>query len=166
MNDHYRRLIAAEFENCIKVTIERSKKKILTNKPFHSALLPEEVLFWSGFERSFSTSFGQRVVEEVARLVALSNGAQEAIRQKETTINIDSAYDKAIHDHIKNLRSKEPDYKYDWESSLNEVKSVTRTGETSTIRIISDMWWKKDGTDHYISLKTVKPNSGGQRRLS
>ena len=26
------------------------------------------------------------------------------------------------------------------------------------LRIISDLWWKKDGIDNYISLKTVKPN--------
>ena len=25
-------------------------------------------------------------------------------------------------------------------------------------RIISDLWWQKDGIDNYISLKTVKPN--------
>jgi len=25
-------------------------------------------------------------------------------------------------------------------------------------RIISDLWWFKDGINHYMSIKTVKPN--------
>lgn len=26
------------------------------------------------------------------------------------------------------------------------------------LRIISDLWWNKDGVDNYMSIKTVKPN--------
>lgn len=158
MDKHYRDLIAKEFENCVKGTISRINASELTYRPFHSALLSEDVIYWSGFERSFSTSFGQRVIEELARLVALSNGAEDACRQKESIITIDSAYDEAIHNHIQHLRSNEPDYKYDWNSSLSEVKSASKSGKTVSIRVISDMWWKKDGVDHFISLKTVKPN--------
>ena len=158
MNDHYRKLIAAEFENCVTGTISRINASELTYHPFHSALLSEEAIYWSGFERSFSTSFGQRVIEEVAKLVALSNGAQDACRQKETIISIDSAYEEAIRNHIQHLRSKSRNYRYDWESSLREVKSAILSGRKTEIRIISDMWWKKGGIDHFISLKTVKPN--------
>lgn len=31
-------------------------------------------------------------------------------------------------------------------------------GQCPPIRIISDLWWQKDGINNYISLKTVKPN--------
>ncbi len=158
MNDHYRKLIAAEFENCVTRTISRINASELTYRPFHSALLSEEAIYWSRFERSFSTSFGQRVIEEVAKLVALSNGAQDACRQKETIVSIDTAYDEAIHKHIQHLRSENRNYRYDWESSLREVKSEIPSGRKTSVRIISDMWWKKDGIDHFISLKTVKPN--------
>lgn len=158
MDKHYRSLIADEFKNCVTGTINRIQASDLTYRPFHSALLSDDVIYWSGFERSFSTSFGQRVIEELAKLVALSNGADDACRQKSTNITIDLAYDEAIHNHLQNLRGKNTSKPHDWESSLAEVKSATPSGELTTIRVISDVWWKKDGIDHFISLKTVKPN--------
>ena len=158
MNSFYKKRVAAEFRNCVMGTISRMNASKLTYSPFHSALLSEDAIYWSGFERSFSTSFGQRVIEELARLVALSNGAEDACRQKETTITIDTAYDEAIHTHIQRLRAKRKNYKYDWESSLKEIKSAEPTGRMTSIRVISDVWWRKNGIDHYISLKTAKPN--------
>lgn len=58
MNNHYRTLIADEFRNCVNSTIGRVMGTEQTYRPFHTALLSEEVVFWSAFERSFSTSFG------------------------------------------------------------------------------------------------------------
>lgn len=158
MNDHYRNLIANEFRNCVTGTIARIQKNKQTYRPFHTALLSEEVIFWSRFERSFSTSFGQRVIEEVARLVALSNGAEEAARQKVTNIRIDTAYEEAIQNHIHRIRSKDKNREFDWVSSLEEVRSAVPTGNSTELRIISDLWWSKNGVDHFISLKTVQPN--------
>ena len=158
MDTKYRKLIADEFRNCVSGTISRVSSKEQTYRPFHTALLSEEVIFWSGFERSFSTSFGQRVIEELARLVALSNGAEAAQRQKETTIVIDVAYENAIRQHLQSLRDKNKNHIYDWTSSLAEIKAAPTSGTTTSIRVISDMWWRKNGIDHFISLKTVKPN--------
>lgn len=93
MDTKYRKLIADEFRNCVDNTIKRVSQGS-TYRPFHSALLSEEALFWSSFERSFSTSFGQRVIEEIAKIVALSNGATSAERQKVTNARPpDRAYD-------------------------------------------------------------------------
>jgi len=157
MNAKYRELIANEFLNCVNGTINRVQNSEQTYRPFHTALLSEEAIFWSGFERSFSTSFGQRVIEEIARLVALSNGAEDACRQKETIITIDKAYEDAIHKHIQSLRSHNcPDNS--WDASLNEILSASPSDESITIRVISDLWYLKDGINHYFSLKTVKPN--------
>ena len=134
MDKKYRNLIEKEFRNCVDGTISRIFGNEQTYRPFHTALLSKDVIFWSGFERSFSTSFGQRVIEEIAKIVALSNGASSAERQKITFIDIDEAYEDAIRSHIQGLRDN-----------------------TETARD-SDLWWKKDGIDNYISLKTVKPN--------
>ena len=158
MNTQYRNLIANEFRNCVKGTIERVTHNEQTYRPFHTALLSEDAIFWSAFERSFSTSFGQRVIEELARLAALSNGARDACRQKETFIRIDAAYENAIHTHMQQLRAKNRMMPYSWDMTLNQIKSVQPTGSMISIRIISDVWWRKDGIDNYISLKTVKPN--------
>jgi hypothetical protein len=79
----YRDVIAKEFRDCVLNTIKRLDNAE-TNRPFHAALLSDEALFWSRFERSFSTSFGQRVIEEISKVVALAGGASDACRQKET----------------------------------------------------------------------------------
>lgn len=156
MNNYYRDLIASEFRNCVRCTIERISGEA-TYRPFHTALLSEDAIFWSRFERSFSTSFGQRVIEELAKIVALSNGATEAERQKITYVELDDAYITAINDHIQALRAGRH-AAYDWTSTINSLRTIPLSGHTRKIRIISDLWWKKDGIDNYISLKTVKPN--------
>lgn len=158
ISSEYRRFIFDEFANCVNNTISRINASNQTSRPFHTALLSRDIIYWSGFERSFSTSFGQRTIEELARLATLSNGAEDVMRQKETIIQIDTAYDEAIRNHLNRLRSGNRSIPYDWESSLNEVKSATPTGRMTEIRVISDLWWKKDGIEHFASLKTVKPN--------
>lgn len=157
MNNRYRSLIAEEFRNCVNRTIERVTNNEQTYRPFHTALLSNEVIFWSAFERSFSTSFGQRVIEEIAKLVALSNGAEAAERQVSTVIHIDEAYEEAIHNHIQRLRNHRSTV-YSWEATLDDILSNPPIGQIREIRVISDMWWRKNGVDNYISLKTVKPN--------
>lgn len=157
MNNYYKELIAKEFTNCVDGTITRIFSNEQTYRPFHKALLSDDVLFWSGFERSFSTSFGQRVIEEIAKIVALSNGASQAMRQKVTLIDIDEAYDLAIKNHIQKLRDNKTNVR-DWESTLHEINSVHKAGKMVSLRVISDMWWEKDGINNFISLKTVKPN--------
>ena len=154
MDQRYRQMIANEFRNCVNNTIKRLRGEA-TYRPFHTALLSEEAIFWSRFERSFSTSFGQRVIEEIARLVALSNGASAAQRQKETFINLDNAYATAISAHMQGLRNGRHS---DWNTTVATLRTVPLSGTTTTIRIISDLWWQKDGINNYISLKTVKPN--------
>ncbi len=154
MTPYYRKLIADEYRNCVNNTIGRIADEP-TYRPFHTALLSEEAIFWSRFERSFSTSFGQRVIEELARLVALANGAEASERQRITLINIDTAYVEAISSHIQSLRAG---HRKTWNDTLSEINAVTPSGRTRQIRVISDLWWKKNGTDNYISLKTVKPN--------
>ncbi len=157
MNSRYRNLIAEEFRSCVNRTIARVTNNEQTYRPFHTALLSDEVIFWSAFERSFSTSFGQRVIEEIARLVALSNGADAAERQVSTVIRIDEAHEEAIHNHMQHLRSHRAII-HSWESTVNDILRIPPVGRIREIRIISDMWWRKDGIDNYISLKTVKPN--------
>ena len=154
MTPYYRNLIAKEYRNCVNNTISRIADEP-TYRPFHTALLSEEAIFWSRFERSFSTSFGQRVIEELAKLVALANGAEASERQKVTLINIDTAYDEAISSHIQNLRAG---HRKTWDDTISEINATNPSRRTKQIRIISDLWWKKDGVENFISLKTVKPN--------
>ena len=156
MNQRYHNLIAQEFQNCVDNTIRRITNRDDDYRPFHAVLLSEDVLFWSAFERSFSTSFGQRVIEEVAKLVVLSNGADSAERQHITNIRIDQAYEDAIHRHMQDLRMHRGHSS--WNQTLNHILATPRSGQIEELRVISALWWRKDGVDNFISLKTVKPN--------
>jgi hypothetical protein len=154
MDKKYRDIIAKEFRDCALNTISRMDKAE-TNRPFHVALLSDEALFWSRFERSFSTSFGQRVIEEISKIVAIAGGASDASRQKEVIVRLDKAVDATIVAHIQALREAS---KKKWEETVSELSRVYLAGEFVEYRVISDLWWYKSGINHYMSIKTVKPN--------
>lgn len=149
------KLIANEFRSCVQNTIVRLAAED-TYRPFHSALLSEEALFWSRFERSFSTSFGQRVVEKISKAAAIAGGADDAINQKETIFNLPLSQLNAIEDHIAGLRAG--NRVAHWASDVAALSSIHSMGEQYTVRVISDLYWRKDGVNNYMSIKTVKPN--------
>lgn len=126
----------------------------LSYRPFHEALLSEEVIKASSFERSFSTSFGQGPVEQISKLLANDNGSY-AERQKETQVNVYKGAEDQIERILSDLRSsiRNPN----WRRELQEVQAVDR-GDTIVKRIISDLYIRKDDKQIFISIKTVKPN--------
>lgn len=113
--------IANEFRSCISNTVRRIAGED-THRPFHAALLSEETLFWSRFERSFSTSFGQRAIEQISRIVVEANGAEQAMNQKQTQVSLSSAQLAAIDAHILNLRTGQLGRAANWEQDLREVE--------------------------------------------
>lgn len=149
--------IEHEFRRCIEQTIRRLKDED-THRPFHAALLSEDALFWSRFERSFSTSFGQRVIEQISKAAAMSGGAEEAETQRATPVVLSLAQLSAIEEHIKNLRNHSSGRVASWQHDIHELASVLPSADEQRLRVISDLWWKKDGIDHFMSIKTVKPN--------
>lgn len=150
-------LIEAELRNCVLNTIARLKSED-THKPFHAALLPEQALFWSRFERSFSTSFGQRVIEQISKLAAESGGATRAETQRATQIEVPTSQLAAIDDHIAGLRDRRGSDAAGWSETLAALMSVPASTTKQDRRVISDLWWERDGINHYMSIKTVKPN--------
>lgn len=157
MREGHERFIENEFRQCVERTIGRLVTQD-THRPFHAALLSEQALFWSRFERSFSTSFGQRVIEQVSREAALSGGAQDVQTQRETVVRLSGARLAAIEDHIAKLRGGGTAATPDWQDVIAELTRVTARDQSQEVRVISDLWWQRDGIDHYMSIKTVKPN--------
>ncbi|MCR6664066.1 MAG: TdeIII family type II restriction endonuclease [Luteimonas sp.] len=159
MNDDVRRRIADEFRRCIDNTLVRIRRED-THRPFHSALLSDEALFWSRFERSFSTSFGQSVIERVSRIVVEASGAEQASNQKHTSVSLTMLQHAAIDAHIARLRGGRAGRAPSWLHDLDDVmaESTEGTDASSESRVISDLWWRRDGVNHYLSIKTVKPN--------
>lgn len=166
MNADLRKKIEDELFSCVYRTIDRCSDKDTESKPFHKALLPKEVLYWSRFERSFSTSFGQRSIELLSTFAALAGGASIAQRQKETAVSLSVAADRAISAHISHLRSNTLSRAPFWDTDLSDIRSASSTDTVNNIdlddviehRVISDLYWNKDGEDNFLSIKTVKPN--------
>ncbi len=158
MEQEYRELIAQEFENCVNGTIRRIVQNPDSYRPFHSALLSDEALFWSRFERSFSTSFGQRVVEQISKLAVQSNGAVEAQNQKVTNVQLSDGVMSSIDTHMHSLRANILHREPCWDQDLRDILVSNRDGSVNSYRVISDLWWVKDGINNYLSIKTVKPN--------
>lgn len=157
MKKEYEDFIAREFEQCVRNTIIRISVED-SYRPFHSALLSDEALFWSRFERSFSTSFGQRAIEKISNIAALSGGATEVKNQKETLIQLPTSQLTGIENHVKQLRNSSSGQVANWQKDVQELALIPPSKEIEAVRIISDLWWKKGNINHYLSIKTVKPN--------
>lgn len=157
MNKVDRAAIEYEFGSCIDRTIKRISTKD-THRPFHAALLTEQALLWSRFERSFSTSFGQSVIEKISKIAALAGGATDSCNQKATIVSLSQAKLNAIEEHVSALRTNTLGRAPSWEKDVASLVNVQDTGKITELRVISDLWWKKNGINHYMSIKTVKPN--------
>lgn len=151
------KIIEEELRACVENTIQRLDNED-TNRPFHSALLSETALYWSRFERSFSTSFGQRVIEQVSKAAALSGGADQSDTQRITIASLSLAQLKSIEDHITSLRNRKSKRTPNWADDIKELSNIPPSTDQQEVRVISDLWWRKDGVDHFMSIKTVKPN--------
>lgn len=150
-------LIETEFRACVTNTIQRLNAED-THRPFHAALLSETALFWSRFERSFSTSFGQRVIEQISKAAALSGGAEQAQTQRETAVRLSLNQLNAIEDHIQHLRNRHSGRSAHWADDIKALNAIAPSAQQQENRVISDLWWRKNGIDHFMSIKTVKPN--------
>lgn len=149
--------IEMELRACVENTIQRLEEQD-THRPFHSALLSETALFWSRFERSFSTSFGQRVIEQISKAAAISGGADQAQTQRPTIVSLSLAQLEAIENHIRGLRNRDSGRTAAWERDIQGLAAVLPSADKQELRVISDLWWQRDGVDHFMSIKTVKPN--------
>lgn len=156
MDELYKAQIVSEFIDCISRTISRLENEE-TNRPFHRALLSEKALFWSRFERSFSTSFGQRAIEKISAIAVRSAGATQVTNQKTTEVGLTQVQNNAINAHIESLRGNNaPPPRWELDFARVNIPRVDERIDQS--RVISDLWWVKDGINHYMSIKTVKPN--------
>ncbi len=153
--------IRLEFLACLQGTLDRVRGQ-LGNQPFHAALLSPEAMFWSKFERSFSTSFGQRVVERISKLVVVDTDPDEAHSQRRTDVTLTSTQWEEIDKIINYARdaSLGGARNVNWHSEVQRIRDAGHfgMGATSTRTIISDLAWRRDGQWSFVSIKTVKPN--------
>jgi len=149
--------VRAEFVSCVERTLQRLQSEP-TKMPFHEALLSKEAIFWSRFERSFSTSFGQSVIERISAVIAASSGAANVQTQKHTNIILDQNHLQEIEHHIYQLRLKGSGVSPSWNDDFQNILNTPRSGNFVELRLISDLYFERNGTRNYFSIKTVKPN--------
>ncbi len=154
-----RKKIADLFLDSVYRTIERvgdSLSKDLDSKPFHEALIPLDVRVHSKFERSFSTSFGQKAVETIARVVVEDSGGK-AEGQHTEKMHIDRGRLSAIELYRENARSNK--LKLNWKETLYWIgKNTKLEGELMEVSVKTDLYYSRVGAEAFFSLKTVKPN--------
>lgn len=149
--------VLSEFVSCIRRTLRRLESTD-TLRPFHAALLTPEAIAWSRLERSFSTSFGQSVIEKISRLVCLGAGATLATNQHATAVTLTTTqWDEAVRIN-REARTAGSGYTPNWEHDLERMHDAAAFGVPDTRRVISDLYWEAAGVQNYASIKTVMPN--------
>jgi len=139
-----------------KATFDEKKGEY---KPFHTALIPSELLRIQNFFRSFSTSLGQGVFEYIAKLVATSNSRWTEVKSNYkfkafASPNIQSTVDT----FIENILNKKVDpYPY---------PAFPKSSSNDTKNIVVDLSFKnkETGTMYFIEIKSPKPNKDQTRQ--
>lgn len=139
--------------------LNEDMQELYTRNPFGARLVPEMIWKGSKFERSFVTSFGQGVYEQIAYEIAIDTGATAQNQHGETVI-INTWQADYIDDLLSRQRNNDrnnPVYP-DWTAEINEGLNL-RTNRVIEIPIRFDLYIRRiDGTEEYYSIKTVKPN--------
>ncbi|ASJ01622.1 TdeIII family type II restriction endonuclease [Thermococcus gorgonarius] len=125
-------------------------------KPFHMALIPKELLRIQSFFRSFSTSLGQGVFEYIAKIIAEDSGRWEVVKRNsafEATAspNVESFVDRFLED-----------------VATGQIKpypvNMPKPEDTSTKKIVVDLYLYDGKTHYFIEIKSPKPNKDQTRR--
>ena len=132
-------------------------RDIAQTNPFGSRLVPQEVWRGSKFERSFSTSFGTGVYEQVAREIAIGQGAI-AENQHTEIITLNTWQDEAINNLLASQRGAETPDRPNWDQEIRDIRTLASPRRID-LEIRFDLYIRRgDGQEEYYSIKTVKPN--------
>jgi hypothetical protein len=147
------------FESPSQFLSQRSTKAQL--KPFHYAIIPEELMRISEFERGFSTSLGNSF-EECARLIALDHH-EEAHRGYPLTGEVStSAINELEHqvsqfDHSAKKSVPRPSF----DQMIHSVLDRRRNDDLIELTTKADLHiLTRDASELYFEMKGPKPNKG------
>lgn len=148
-----------EFINSTDYLSQRSSKGKL--KPFHAAIVPQEFMALSAFERSFSTKLGS-TFENCAYLIALDHHA-EAHRKHDIFGEVSQSALHEIEEQVSRfheLKEKKAVIEVPGlEEMINAVLSSRDEGETTRKSTRTDLFVRThDGAEYYFEIKTPLPN--------
>lgn len=134
---------------------------IKNTNPFGYRLVPVEVWKGSKFERSFVTSLGQGIFEQVAKIIAEGTGAK-AINQHTETVKLNTWQVEQIEKVLKNQRSQKGRKQVTTVKTVKEELEIIKNLDIDRYEeknILFDLYIERsNGNKEYYSLKTVKPN--------
>lgn len=133
--------------------------EIYNKNPFGSRVVPVEIWKGSKFERSFVTSLGQGIYEQLGKIIAEGTDAAIVENQYVENFQINTFRNGRIDDILKKQRRKNnTEYPPDWQGEIEGIISL-RHSDMTDVNSISDLFIERaDGRREYYSLKTVKPN--------
>lgn len=134
---------------------------IIEKNPFGSLVVPIEVWKGAKFERSFVTTLGQGIFEQLGKIIAEGTGAT-AVNQYDKTLTINTFRTETIDSIIKKQRAKpkkgEKKTIPDLAQELLLLASL-ENDKYEDVTVKSDLYIRRqDGKEEYYSFKTVKPN--------
>lgn len=137
--------------------LESDMRNLRERNPFGSRLVPSEIWKGSKFERSFVTSFGQGVYEQVAYEIALGSGAK-AENQHSEMVTLNTWQDEAINNLLTEQRGSKKPPAPNWQKELDQINSLSNPRHVE-VETRFDLYIKRQsGQEEYYSLKTVKAN--------
>ena len=144
-----------------------NEEEIKNKNPFGYRLVPIEVWKGSKFERSFVTSLGQGIFEQIAKIIAEGSGAI-AENQYVKSIRLNSWQIERIDNILAQQRKQKSNSKSKTKGEVIRVKTISEeleflrqleTDRYQDVKVLFDLYIKREnGAEEYYSLKTVKPN--------
>lgn len=135
-----------------------NKEDISKKNPFGFRLVPVEVWKGSKFERSFVTTLGQGIFEQLGSIIAEGTGSFSANQHTEL-LTINTWRLEKIDEILKTQRSKGANRKKpNWNNEVEEVLKLENQ-KYEDVTVLFDLYIKRpNGKEEFYSFKTVKPN--------
>ena len=130
-------------------------------KPFHSAIIPAELMRISAFERSFSTRLGT-TIEECARLIALDHhpSADRGYRLRGPVSQAaldEAARQRGLYEEAGAAQAPKPAF----EDMVAAVLAARREDDLVARTVIADLRVvAHQGTEYFFEMTSPKPNKG------
>lgn len=152
--------VTNKLESILSRKINSLPEDMLTlyeKNPFGSRLVPSEILKGSKFERSFVTSFGQGVFEQIAYEIAIGSGAY-AENQHVELVTLNTWQEEAINNLLTEQRGSNTPAAPCWDAEVDNIIALNNPRHIDVETRFDLYVRRQNGNEEYYSLKTVKPN--------
>ncbi|WP_156289889.1 TdeIII family type II restriction endonuclease [Oceanobacillus salinisoli] len=164
MNENTRQLVREHIIAAMDRKIEHltitnpfNEEEVYERNPIGARIVPTEVWKGSKFERSFVTTLGQGIFEQIGRIIAEGTGAY-AENQYSSTVTLNTFQTQTIEQTVDRQATGRRTATPDISAEIQHLRTLNYDA-TVNVSVISDLFIRRqDGTEEFYSFKTVKPN--------